>query len=132
MTACSVMNVSVPLARFVTSSLVANERASRIKLRNEEADGLVSITRLRLRSWRYFPFFLIQAMRSSRQAATAEGNIAATLMRDRNLTFWTRTIWTSEAAMKAFMHSGPHGKVMRKLLDWCDEAAVVHWSQETS
>ena len=28
------------------------------------------------------------------------------------------------------MHTSPHGPVMRKLLNWCDEAAVVHWSQE--
>jgi hypothetical protein len=28
------------------------------------------------------------------------------------------------------MHASPHGPVMRKLLNWCDEAAVVHWSQE--
>ena len=32
--------------------------------------------------------------------------------------------------MKAFMHAGVHGPVMRKLLDWCDEAALVHWTQE--
>ncbi len=32
--------------------------------------------------------------------------------------------------MKAFMNSGAHGLVMRKLLRWCDEAAVAHWTQE--
>ena len=31
--------------------------------------------------------------------------------------------------MKAFMLASPHGPAMRKLLDWCDEAALVHWSQ---
>jgi hypothetical protein len=30
--------------------------------------------------------------------------------------------------MKAFMLSGVHGRVMRKLLEWCDEAAVVNWT----
>ena len=34
--------------------------------------------------------------------------------------------------MKAFMHSGVHGPVMRRLLDWCDEAAVVHWTQDAA
>jgi hypothetical protein len=34
--------------------------------------------------------------------------------------------------MKAFMHAAPHGPAMRKLLDWCDEAALVHWTQDTA
>jgi hypothetical protein len=32
--------------------------------------------------------------------------------------------------MKAFMHAAPHGPAMRKLLDWCDEASVAHWTQD--
>jgi hypothetical protein len=32
--------------------------------------------------------------------------------------------------MKSFMLAGVHRGVMRKLLDWCDEAAVVHWIQD--
>ena len=31
--------------------------------------------------------------------------------------------------MKAFMLASPHGPTMRKLLEWCDEAALVHWTQ---
>lgn len=31
--------------------------------------------------------------------------------------------------MKAFMHAKPHGPTMRRLLHWCDEAALVHWTQ---
>jgi len=91
---------------------------------------LVSITRLRVRSWRYVPVFFVQTIRSARQAATAEGNLAVGLLRDRRNTFWTSTCWSSEAAMKAFMHAGAHGPVMRKLLGWCDEAALVHWTQD--
>ena len=33
--------------------------------------------------------------------------------------------------MKDFMLSGTHRDVMRKLPDWCDEAAVVHWTQDS-
>jgi hypothetical protein len=33
--------------------------------------------------------------------------------------------------MKSFMLSGPHRQVMHRLLEWCDEAAVVHWVQES-
>jgi uncharacterized protein DUF3291 len=54
------------------------------------------------------------------------------LLRDRRNTFWTGTIWTTDAAMKAFMLSGVHRHVMRKLPDWCDEVAVAHWMQEST
>src|SRR5260370_3721866 len=93
---------------------------------------LARITRLRVRSCRYMPIFFLQALRSARQAARAEGNLATRLLRDRRNTFWTATIWTTEAAMKAFMLSGVHRHVMHKLPDWCDEAAVAHWSQEST
>lgn len=92
---------------------------------------MVSITRLRVRSWRYLVPFIFYAARTSRQARTAQGNIAVSLLRDTHNTFWTRTVWTSESALKAFMLSGPHGLVMPRLLEWCDEAALVRWEQET-
>ena len=91
---------------------------------------VVSIARLRVRSWRLLPMFFVQALRSARQAARAEGNLETKLLREANLTFWTGTVWTDERAMKAFMHAPPHGGVMRKLLDWCDEASLVHWTEE--
>ena len=90
---------------------------------------IVSITRLRIRSWSSLPAFLVQTLRIARQAARADGNLVVRLLRDRRNTFWTATSWSSEASMKAFMHAKPHGPTMRKLLDWCDEAALVHWTQ---
>jgi hypothetical protein len=89
---------------------------------------VVSITRLRVRSWRFLPSFFIQAMRSAFQAAQSDGALKVTLLRDGN-TYWTSSSWTSEAAMKAFMHAKPHGPTMRSLLEWCDEASLVHWTQ---
>jgi hypothetical protein len=91
--------------------------------------ALVSITRLRLRSWRFFPMFTWYALRSARQATKAEGNLAARVLREHN-TFWTATSWTDEQAMKRFMLAGRHRAAMRKLAHWCDEAAVVHWNQD--
>lgn len=93
---------------------------------------LVSVTRLRVRSWRFMPPFFFYALRSALQARRAEGNLAVKLLNDRNRTFWTATLWVSEADIKKFMISGVHGRAMRKLLHWCDEAALVHWSQEAS
>jgi heme-degrading monooxygenase HmoA len=90
---------------------------------------VVSITRLRVRSWRYVLPFIVFAFRVARQAKTAEGNLAVSLLRDARNTYWTRTVWTTECAMKTFMLAGPHRKAMRWLSEWCDEAAVVHWQQ---
>jgi hypothetical protein len=92
---------------------------------------VISITRLRIRRWWYLPQFFFDSFRSAKQAAAAEGNLHTALLRDRHRTFWTSTSWTGEAAMKAFMHAAPHGPVMRKLLNWCDEASLVHWTQDT-
>ena len=92
--------------------------------------AIVSITRLRVRSWRFLPMFFLYTLRSARQAARAEGNLAAKLLREQRNTFWTATIWSSEAAMKNFMLNGTHRGAMPKLLNWCDEAALVHWTQK--
>jgi hypothetical protein len=73
---------------------------------------------------------VVNSNRSARQAAAARGNLAVRLLRDRDNAFWTMTAWVDEAAMKSFMTAGAHGSVMRKLLDWCDEAFLVHWTQE--
>ena len=91
---------------------------------------VISITRLRVRSWAYLPPFAVQTLRSAFQAARSDGNLAMNLLREPGNTFWTCTSWSSEAAMKAFMHAKPHGPTMRRLLEWCDEAALVHWTQE--
>ena len=93
---------------------------------------VVSITRLRVRSWFYLPAFLFSALRIGQQAKNAPGNLAAKVLNERMKVFWTSTSWESEAAMRAFMLAPPHGPTMRKLLEWCDEAALVHWSQDTS
>lgn len=90
----------------------------------------VSITRLRLRSWRYLPGFILQSLRAAWQANRARGNLSTCMMAEADLAFWTRTIWSDEPSMRSFMLSGAHRQTMPRLLDWCDEAAVVHWSQE--
>ena len=92
----------------------------------------ISITRLRVRAWRFLPGFFLSVMRIGRQARSAQGNLAARILGDKHRAYWTATAWESETAMRAFMLAEPHGPVMRKLLDWCDEAALVHWTQESA
>ncbi len=91
---------------------------------------LVSITRLRVRSWRFLPTFFYYVVLSAWQARQAPGNLSVTLLKDAKMTFWTRTTWTDEAAMKAFMTAGVHRRVMPKLLEICDEASVGRWTQD--
>lgn len=92
----------------------------------------VSITRLRLRSWRFVPGLLWYAVRSRRQAKSARGNLAAQVLREANNVFWTCTVWSDEASMRAFMASGAHRNAMPRLIEWCDEACVAHWQQDTA
>jgi hypothetical protein len=92
---------------------------------------LISITRLRVRSLRYLPAFLLGSLRSAREAKNATGNLAVSLLSDAHLVFWTRTLWTDERSMRAFMVAPAHRAVMPKFVQWCDEAVVTHWLQET-
>ena len=92
---------------------------------------LISVTRLRIRSPRYLPMFIVYSLLSSRQAKRAPGNCGIDLLRDANNTFWTRTAWSDEKALHAFMLGGMHRRAMPKLLDWCNEAATTHSTQES-
>jgi hypothetical protein len=65
-----------------------------------------------------------------KQARRAPGNIGVWLLRDRKNAFWTKTLWKDDATMRAFMLSSPHKAAMPRLLEWCDEASLVKWSQD--
>jgi heme-degrading monooxygenase HmoA len=88
-----------------------------------------SITRLRLRSPIYLPSFMLHAMRSGKQVQKAPGFLKGKTLLDKHLTFWTMTLWNEEASMKAYRIADAHKMAMPKLLNWCDEASIVHWFQ---
>lgn len=89
-----------------------------------------SITRLRLRSIFTLGAFARETRAISQQAAAAPGFVEGAVLAEGRLVFWTRTIWESAEAMKAFRDSGAHRASMPKLMDWCDEASVVQWQGE--
>ena len=93
----------------------------------------LSLTRLRLRGWLQLPRFMLHASRSRRQAQEADGFVTGALSADPpRLTFWTATVWESEAAMRAFLLSGAHREAMPKLGALCDEASVAHTTREAN
>ena len=89
----------------------------------------ISLTRLRIRSFRFVPFFVLHTLRSLRQVKKAPGFQGGALLADRSWTFWTMTAWDTPESMRRFMTTGSHKRAMPHLLDWCDEAAVAHWDQ---
>lgn len=90
----------------------------------------VSLTRLRIRSLRFLPGFVVYALRSESQVRSAAGFRRGSLLPDRKFTFWTMTLWDSPENMRAYMTSGAHRAAMPKLLHWCDQASVTHWETD--
>ncbi|MDP1025761.1 DUF3291 domain-containing protein [Sphingomonas sp. KR1UV-12] len=91
----------------------------------------VSITRLRIRAFRFMPAFALHTWRAQRQVERAAGIVGGSLLADRKLTFWTMTLWRDRSDMRAYMTSGDHLTAMPRLLDWCDQVSIAHWDQET-
>jgi hypothetical protein len=93
---------------------------------------VVAMTRLRVRSWRYLPPFFVWTLRAALQTRSANGCLAVSVLAEARRTFWTRTVWTEEASMRAYIRTGEHRQVMPRLLEWCDEASVAQWTQEAT
>jgi hypothetical protein len=91
---------------------------------------LISVTRLRVRSFCYLAAFMWHTIRSQKQLARAAGFREGKVLADAHRTFWTMTAWESEREMKAFRGSAAHAKAMPHLAQWCDEGAYVHWAEE--
>jgi quinol monooxygenase YgiN len=72
----------------------------------------VSITGLRLKGPVSIPRFWWHALRSMAQAKAAPGNIRADA-RNINGVQHTLTVWTDEAAMRAYLVRGAHLQAMR-------------------
>jgi hypothetical protein len=92
----------------------------------------VSVTRLRVRALRFMPEFIAFVLRSSQQVRRSAGFLGGALMRDDVKAFWTVTVWTDAKAMEDYRITGIHRVAMPKLLNWCDEASVMHWTQDSA
>ena len=92
---------------------------------------LVSVTRLRIKSWWYLPQFFWMNEHAVRQVKKVPGFLGGFTLMDRHRAFWTMTKWDSAGAMRSYRGAGAHLAAMRKLPGWCDEASVVHWEGES-
>lgn len=71
----------------------------------------VSITGLRLKSWRVIGHFWWHAIPSMVQARRAKGNLSASA-RTINGVRHTVSVWSDRAAMRAYLVEGAHGAAM--------------------
>lgn len=93
---------------------------------------VVSVTRFRVRSLRFLPFFLIHAQRCLTQIRGSDGYIAGALRRDHDRAYWTTSVWRDESALLAYVTGGAHRTAMPKLSEWGDEASTVRWVQDNA
>ena len=93
---------------------------------------VVSVTRLRVRSLRFLPFFLIHAQRCLAQIRRSDGYIAGALRHDRDRAYWTTSVWRDEAALLAYVTGGAHRTAMPRLSEWGDEASTVRWVRDSA
>jgi hypothetical protein len=91
--------------------------------------AFIGVTRLRVRSIRFLPAFATHFLRTRNQVRQAPGFRVGSVLPDRHWTFWTMTAWDSQESMRNYVTTTPHRTTMPYLLDWCDEASVVHWDQ---
>jgi hypothetical protein len=86
---------------------------------------ITSITRLRIRYWRFLPAFALHTVRSRNQTLRASGFLGGYLAGGPRRASWTVTVWEDLDSMREYRGTGAHLKAMPKLLHWCDEAAVA-------
>src|SRR5687768_4222159 len=91
--------------------------------------AFISITRLKVKSLFYLPKFMMANEASVRALVKIKGFLKGKELIDKNLTFWTLTMWDNDTSMKEFRNSAPHRKAMQNLPAWCNEASYFHWTQ---
>jgi len=89
----------------------------------------VSVTRLRVKSIFYLFPFIRSNEASIKTLKKSVGFLNGKELVDKNLTFWTITLWEKEENMRAFRGSAAHRNAMQHLPNWCNEASYHHWNQ---
>jgi hypothetical protein len=87
---------------------------------------ILALTRLKLKSARLLPKFVIENEAAVKQLRVAKGFIAGKTLAEPNLGMWTTTLWDNEENMRAYYISGAHKDLMPKLVDYACEAVTTH------
>jgi hypothetical protein len=91
----------------------------------------ISATRLHLRTPLLYPLTFWHTFFITKQTNKAEGFLGGKLLWDGYGALWTLTAWEKARDMTQYKSAGAHKRAMPLLLWMCDEAALVHWHQET-
>ena len=91
---------------------------------------IVCVTRLRVRSIRFLPGLYWATRKLQKAIKKAPGFVMGKLLADRNLAFWTMSMWEDIDSMRAFRNGRAHAAIMPNAARWCDEASFVHWQTE--
>lgn len=93
---------------------------------------IIVVTRLRLKDPAVLSDFFNAAAACLEQAQKSAGNLGADALAEAHDTWWTVTAWQDRAVMGAFVQTDPHRSTMGRLDDWCDEATVTDWEQDSA
>ena len=93
--------------------------------------NFISLTRLHIRALRFLPQFFWTNEKVVKQLLSTPGFITGKLLLGSAREFWTVTVWADEGSMRKYRSAGPHLKAMGRLAEWCDEASVAHWFQDS-
>ena len=88
--------------------------------------SVLSITRLRLKSYGYLAQFLIHNEKIFQQIRKSEGFIRGKEVTAFDLSMWTCTLWKSDGLLRSFYLNGAHQKAMLNIDRWSSEAATFH------
>ena len=72
----------------------------------------VSVGGMKMRGWRVFARVIWLTYKALRAAKAAPGCVHADIFRDGRR-YFAMSVWTDEAAMKAYAHRGVHADMMR-------------------
>jgi quinol monooxygenase YgiN len=89
---------------------------------------LVMASRLPLHSYATLPRFLRMAFAVARQLEHSEGLIGYSLLaQPTKKTFWTLSAWTNQQALRAFVRTMPHMKIMKALQPYMEPTRFTTW-----
>ena len=84
---------------------------------------LAMASRLPLKSYRFIPGFLLDAMRIRRQLANTSGLLGYGLNAQlTHKTFWTFSVWEDQSSLDAFAGTDPHRRITRGMQPRMEES----------